>query len=193
MWAKSLRLQSTTQDIRSSNQGKIIDFSLNQSVAFNFCFSSQWQWSIWPILVAWPLDEIETWNIKENIAYYDRKRMVSGFTGFHNCFQRKKSQFRQFEGNELTWPGVTSCAKALKPSTFAFSHYEQHSLLFCSSSSSSGHSIKIGQILDCDWLEKQKLNATDGFHFFHDVLVGYKIDSWCKLQEPMRRSKSDPV
>ena len=48
----------------------------------------------------------------------------------HNCFQTKIHEFHQFESNELTLPGVTSCANPLNPSTFAFSHYEQHSLFY---------------------------------------------------------------
>ena len=58
-----------------------ICFLRNPSVALNFSFSSQSQWSIWPILVEWPLDELELRNKKENVARNDRRRMVLGFKG----------------------------------------------------------------------------------------------------------------
>ena len=47
-----------------------------------FSSSSQSQWSIWPILVEWPLDALESRNKNERVARSVWKRMVLGVTGF---------------------------------------------------------------------------------------------------------------
>ena len=57
---------------------------------------------IWPILVEVPLDEIELQNKEENIAFDDKKQIVSGFTGFAQLLPPKDHDFCQFEGNHLT-------------------------------------------------------------------------------------------
>ena len=54
----------------------------NPSVALSFSVPSQSQWSIWPILVQWSLDELELRNKKENVGLNERKRMVLRFRGF---------------------------------------------------------------------------------------------------------------
>ena len=48
---------------------------------FSF-FYSLYQWSIWPFLVEWPLDELEPQNKNEHIAHEERKQMTFGFTCF---------------------------------------------------------------------------------------------------------------
>ena len=51
-------------------------------VELSFRFSRLSQWSIWPFLVEWPLDALESQNKNKHIAHYERKRMILGCMGF---------------------------------------------------------------------------------------------------------------
>ena len=68
--------------LRHTQNQKKIYFLNSLSVALNFSFPSQLQWSTWPFLVEYPLDALGPENKNEHIACYERKRMTLDFTGF---------------------------------------------------------------------------------------------------------------
>ena len=78
----SLHQELIAKATQTHSKPKKIYFLQSLSVALNFSFPSQLQWSTWPFLVEYPLDALEPQNKNGHIACYERKRMTLDFTGF---------------------------------------------------------------------------------------------------------------